>query len=656
LFLSQFDRDDYPFDAVMLFGLHNDEIPMRHWGDADTIEMWNREYAYPKIIPATQRDFFHHITKDFAGQIKTYRGDGGAYWEDEAGADAGIASMIRTAQTQLVNAEKFESIAGWLQPHLKFDRQPFDAAWKNILLADSYVWSDANSFRRPESYRTRGGEAAHRAWAESASQQTSDLALVAMDKIAELVGTRQQGTVVFNSESWRRSDFFNFELEPDEELTDPATGKAIPCGSMRMLNGYQEVRCWASDIPAMGYKFYAIAHGKVPEGELLFLDPSKPAIENKFYKVELNAQTGIVAHLIDTSTREDLVSPGGDYQLNEYVYVSGGDPGGYIRGSVKDNRILAADVTLPLPELAIHRASLTTAPQARRFPWGTVITVHSKALNTPGITTTITLPDMRKQVNINNEVEKTATLKKEGVYFAFPFALKQPQTKYQSATAWVDPATDMLPGANRQWFATQGGVWEHGNGTNIGWATVDAPLITLEDINRGLWPESIQIRNGALFSYVMNNYWYTDAPASQGGRFNFRYALTSGKEITPGQAMMLASEQRAPFQAIRHYHMGWEPTLPDTGGGFLNVEPAGVAVLTIRPIEGASTYLVRVQNSTAKELTAHLQFPRVAIHEAYIGSVTGERVASVEWTAHSVTLPMGRNEIKTLVVSMDARE
>ena len=58
LFLTQYDHDDFPFDAVMLFGLHNDEIPMRHWGDADVIEMWNRQYAYPKLIPGTQRDFF----------------------------------------------------------------------------------------------------------------------------------------------------------------------------------------------------------------------------------------------------------------------------------------------------------------------------------------------------------------------------------------------------------------------------------------------------------------------------------------------------------------------------------------------------------------------------------------------------------------------
>ncbi len=653
LFLSQYERDDFPFDAVLLFGLHNDEIPMRHWGDADVIEMWNREYAYPKIIPATQRDFFTHITGKFGDRIKTYRGDGGSYWEDEAGADARVAAMIRTSQTQLVAAEKFESIASWLQPHLKFDRQPFDAAWKNILLADSYVWSDANSFKRPESYRTRGGEAAHRAWADAALQQTSDLRLVAMDQIAELVGTDQQGTVVFNPESWQRSDFFDFELEPDEALIDPATGQAIPCGASRSLNGYKEVRCWASDLPATGYKFYAIAKGKVPEGEPLSLDSSTPTIENKYYKVELNSQSGAVAHLLDKSTGQDLVSSGPGYQLNEYVYVSGGDPNG---SSLTNNRILAADVTLPLPKLTINRASLTDMPQARRFPWGTVITIHSKALNTPGIVSTITLLDARKQINILNEVEKTATLTKEGVYFAFPFTLKQPQVKYQSATAWVDPEKEMLPGANRQWFTTQGGVWQKGSDTSIAWATVDAPLITLQDINRGLWPESIQIRNGTVFSYVMNNYWYTDAPAQQGGRFTFRYSLTSGPDVSPTQATTLASEQRSPLVAIRHYSMGWTPTLSDKGAGFVATTPAGVAVLTIRPLENGDAYLLRVQNPTSNDVIANLQFPAVEVQEAYLGSVTGERASSVSWTPHSVTMPMGKNEIKSLVVTIAANK
>jgi len=140
--------------------------------------------------------------------------------------------------------------------------------------------------------------------------------------------------------------------------------------------------------------------------------------------------------------------------------VSGGDPKSYFQGleheGNNDNRLLSSDVTLPVPELTVNRPTMVGAPTVRRFPWGTVVTVHARALNTPQIVSTITLNDARKLVSFDNQVEKTATLHKEGVYFAFPFAMESPQVEYQGAMAWVNPAKDMLPGANRQWFTTQG--------------------------------------------------------------------------------------------------------------------------------------------------------------------------------------------------------
>ena len=163
LFLSQYDRKDYPFDAVFLYGLHNDEIPIRHFGSADVIKMWNEAYAYPKVIPSTQHDFFGYVSERFGNQIQTHRGDGGAYWEDESGADAQVSAMNRASQMRILAAEKLESVANWLTPFLRFDYTGFLDAWKNVMLTDCYVWSDSNSFRRPYSYRTRFGEAAHRA-------------------------------------------------------------------------------------------------------------------------------------------------------------------------------------------------------------------------------------------------------------------------------------------------------------------------------------------------------------------------------------------------------------------------------------------------------------------------------------------------------------
>ena len=72
----------------------------------------------------------------------------------------------------------------------------------------------------------------------------------------------------------------------------------------------------------------------------------------------------------------------------------------------------------------------------------------------------------------------------------------------------------------------------------------------------------------------------------------------------------------------------------------------------MRPLEKDNDYLVRVQNTTDEDINASIQFPKGQIQKAYLGSVLGERVAEIETTSSSVTLPLGRNQIKTLVVSL----
>lgn len=379
-------------------------------------------------------------------------------------------------------------------------------------------------------------------------------------------------------------------------------------------------------------------------------------IDGHFYKLQLDSHTGALKHLVDKQTGRDLVDLNSGYKLNEYLYVTGGDPSAYYHGAEhagnEDNRLLAADPTLPFPKLTIRQQALVGRPWMERFPWGTVITIHARALNTPEIVSTITLADKGKVIYFDDEVEKTATLRKEGVYFAFPFSVERPAVEYQGATAWVNPETDMLPGANRQWFATQGGVWIKGTDTNVGWVSVDAPLITLGDINRGLWPKSIKVLNGSLFSYVMNNYWYTDTPAQQGGHFRFRYALTSGPDVSVVDTCLLTERLRSPLYVMRHYHKEWKQVLPERGAGFLQASPGGVTILAIRPVGEPNAYLIRVQNTTPQPVTAKLQFPRAKLEEAYSASVLGDRIGAVNWGAHHVQISLLRYGINTLVVRL----
>jgi alpha-mannosidase len=239
------------------------------------------------------------------------------------------------------------------------------------------------------------------------------------------------------------------------------------------------------------------------------------------------------------------------------------------------------------------------------------------------------------------------------VYFAFPLALNHPQVEYQEASAWVNPETDLLPGANLDWFCTQGALRFSAGNQSIGWVSVDAPLFTLQDINRGLWRSKLGLRDGTLFSYVMNNYTVMSAPAQQSGTFNFRYVLTSGPSLSLAHLSALEAQARSPLSVIQHsYDKGWKPNLSENGSGFLEASPESVEVLAVRPLEeGSRTYLLRLHNVMDQAVSAHLRFPMIGLADAYLASPTGERREAIDWSQHELSVPMKRYDLRTVVIS-----
>ena len=172
--------------------------------------------------------------------------------------------------------------------------------------------------------------------------------------------------------------------------------------------------------------------------------------------------------------------------------------------------------------------------------------MESEDLNTPSIRTEIRLFGREKKIEFVEELDKKQVESKEAAYFAFPFAFTQPQFQYEIQNGVVDPAKDMYPGAGHEWFTVQHWVSAQQDGISASVFPLDAPLVTLGDINRGAWPEDFGKRPGAIFSYIMNNYWDTNYRASQGGHFSFHYLVTSA-----------ASESAADLS-----RMGWEEATP----------------------------------------------------------------------------------------------
>lgn len=624
-FLTRYADDDYAPDAVMVYGAYVDNAAIPETGEAEFISQWNEQYAYPELIVATDADYFDYIRDSVGERLPVYRGDAGAYWEDGVASSAAATAANRQTQQLLPVAETGASFASILEPRYRYPAEEFRAAWRNVLFYDEHTWGAYNSISQPD----RPG--ALRQWEVKenyARQGNLDARLLnarALNRLCQQISVAQNTVFAFNWQNRPRTQPLEVDLDDAAELIDLGTGEPVELEILRRRDGYKQVRFLARDVPAFGYRGYGIrAPLPDPNADVTAAKPSVPeqpraqsespsrTLEGKHYRLSIDPATGAVASLVDKATGRELVEQGGPYQLNQYLYVSGG----------ADSLLLDLKFGSAPAELSI--ASTTTARVIENVsgPFGQRLAIETTAPNTPRLRCEYRLYDDLKRVDIVNSLSKTATRDKEAVYFAFPFAANEPRFEYQIQNAWVRPNEDQLPGACREWFATQNLVRVRDGAASAVLACREAPLVTLADINRGKWPEQLQADNGRVFSYVMNNYWFTNYRAEQGGDFTFHYSVTSGENMTASELAAFDADTRTPVTAYPYLSsfsasvaQGERP-MEAGAGSFLAIDDANLQVVCIKAAEDGDGYIVRLLETAGTSGNATLQSPHFRIRSA----------------------------------------
>ena len=64
----------------------------------------------------------------------------------------------------------------------------------------------------------------------------------------------------------------------------------------------------------------------------------------------------------------------------------------------------------------------------------------------------------------------------------------------------------------------------------IVWGSAGAPLVQLGEINLGKWQPVTRVAQPHVYSWVMNNYWFTNFRLTQEGDFRWSYFLTSTRD------------------------------------------------------------------------------------------------------------------------------
>jgi len=520
-YLDQLVADDYPYDLTYLrYNIGSDNGPPDP-GLAQSVRAWNERYASPELRIAGMTETFREFEERYGADLPIYRGDMTGHWEDGAASSARETAMTRRAAESLVQTEKLAELRG-----IDLDADSLEAGWRNVLLFYEHTWGSWNSISEPYSELTLTSWERKRAFAEAAAVQAHRLRITAL---ADVDGEAERRVDVYNTLPWRRTDLVVLPEEASRRGDQVREIGADLVPSQRLTTG--ELAFLAKDVPAEGIRGYRVEAGDAPDPDLSpYAGAEEATLATSAYSLTLNAETGEVTSLIHRRSGRELVDAdqGG---FNQYIYVPGRDPA---------NSVPAEPGTFRW----VERGPLV---------WVLETTSPGEGLRAPG-RTRIRLVEGLDRVDLTNHIAKAWILAPEAVLYRFPFAVDEPQVRYDVPFGVVRPELDQVPGASKNYFSVQRWVDVSDDRGGVTLTVVDAPLIQLGEIRVDPivvgWEEKAE-PSATIYSYVMNNYWETNYRAAQDDDLEIRYSLRAHGAFEEEEAKRFGMEEARPLVVQR---------------------------------------------------------------------------------------------------------
>ncbi|MDR3674456.1 MAG: polysaccharide lyase family protein [Acidobacteriota bacterium] len=641
LYLQIYSRPDYKSDASIIYGTQAENTDL-FTRQATFVDDWNKVYAYPHLKYSGFSEAIGYIAGQFGNSIPVVRQDGGPYWEDGAASTARPSAVERQTEQRALAAEKFSTLSSLVNPRIQPDAVVLKEMWNQTVLYGEHTWGAGRSVLHPKSEETVGQLATKIDFAHEAKKRVDDVLLRSLAALADYISDPEDTFLVFNPLSWKRSSLVEMDLDNNYELVDLTNQQSVGYEVLFAGATYRHIRFMAQDVPSVGYKAYAIkpSEQKAPQP----VSTSDATMENQYYRVVLDAESGAVKSVFDKEMNKELVNTSSPYRFDQYLYVTGADK--------LPNRAVQYSSVSPVPELTIHGAGNGRMVSVTHQPFGIVAHLESQTVNTPKIETEVILFNGQKRIEFINHLQKTEVYTKEAVYFAFPLAMEHPQFKYEIQNGFVDPSRDQMPGAGKEWFSVQHWVTAEEGGVTAALVPVDASLVCLGDIFRGAWPKEFGQRPGTIFSYVMNNYWDTNYAPGQGGDFTFRYVLTSGNHLQPVGLSRLGWEEMTPAETDQIFSqdkaLDTPRPLDSAQGSFVQVDQPNVVLVTWKMAEDGEGTILRFLEVGGEAKPVEVQIPHMDVKSAWSSDAMERKQAAIETSAHGFRFAVKPFQIVTV--------
>lgn len=308
--LRQFEANTGLTKMMILFGVGD------HGGGPsmdmlDRIDEFKKLDIFPTVEFGNSTHYLDWIKEHDLSKLPVWKDE--LYLEYHQGTyttQANMKKFNRGSEVLLTSAEKFSTLASL--SGRPYNGAALEEAWKKVMFNQFHDILPGSSIREVYIDATE----THKEAQEIGSFELSG----SLQQLAQHVNTSNlRGgipLIIFNPLSWDRTDIVRVALPKADEAEYAVfdnSGKEVASQAVRTGRYQRDLIFLAQQVPSLGYKTYQLKKQKPAAGAL---EGTKDRIENKFFAVSIDPQSGWIQSIVDKRNgREVLSGKGNELQL-----------------------------------------------------------------------------------------------------------------------------------------------------------------------------------------------------------------------------------------------------------------------------------------------------------------------------------------------------
>lgn len=544
-YLNEMEKKNYPFDKIQVqfSGYFTDNAPPST-GACEIIKAWNEKYEYPKLKLAITRDFFEYVENNHSDELPVHRNAWLDWWSDGFGSSARETAEVRKTQNLKQVDEGMFAMVQLLGDKIGTNVQ--DNIWhigENALFYDEHTYGAAESISQPFSINSMRQWLQKGAYSWEAMKKVTLLHEDALGKLQQYFKKADFPVIyVVNSMGWDRSAtvhlFIDYEILPPDRafsIVDLTNNENIP---VQYSHGRREGAYWnleVNNVPALGFKALKIEvtdrKQAITENKM---NENTEVLENSYFRIAIDKNTGGIRELYDKELQENLYDVNNPYFIGQPVRETL-----EARNKMSPSHSTVFNVVVEPGEQGSVWNSIKVRADLEGFTKGE--TGDPKSMKWE-----IRLFNNTKKVEFAYQACKEIITNPEGLYIAFPFHLPDSKISFETIGGILTQG-EQLPGSSSDWNVAQNFVSVKSPKGQIIMVSDEVPLWHFSDFNMGKFERYPKPGKPWLYSWVMNNYWFTNFRAFQEGTVNWNYTISATTDTTFTTATKFARGVRNPL-------------------------------------------------------------------------------------------------------------